>query len=282
MTSEKPLTIEASDGCPLQATLYTTSNPRGAVFIFGAMGVSQNYYRALAHFLNHHDLAAITFDPRGMGKSLKGAISKVKTDILTWSRQDAEAVLSELIVRVPNVPVTWLGHSLGGQIMPLTPSHVKVAKFITVASGSGWWKENSPELRRRVWLLWYGFAPVLTPIFGYFPGEKLKMVGNLPKGVIQQWRRWCLHPQYIVGVEGEEMRDSFANFRAPITSLSFSDDEMMSEKNISSLHEFYTSAPKKMLRFSPRDLNRKRIGHFGFFRSEQKELWEKLLLPEIL
>lgn len=284
MTSEiqpQRLSLRASDGHPIAATFYPALEPKGAVFIFGAMGVAQSYYRPLADFLTASGFSAITFDPRGMGESLAGPLSAIDTDILTWARHDAEAVLSELTRLAPEVPLTWLGHSLGGQVMPLAPTHARVSKFITVASGSGWWRENAPELKRRVWLLWYGLVPMLTPVFGYFPGERLKMVGDLPKGVILQWRRWCLHPQYIVGVEGERMREQFAGFRAPITSLSFTDDEMMSEKNISSLHACYQSAPKKMLRFSPTELGRKRIGHFGFFRTEQRELWERLLLPEL-
>lgn len=281
MTSEIALTVETSDGHRLQARLYSATAPRGAVFIFGAMGVSQNYYRPLAQFLSLHGFTAVTFDPRGMGASLSGSVADVKADILTWARLDAEAVLGELLVRAPNVPVTWLGHSLGGQVIPVTPSHRHVDHFITVASGSGWWKENSPELKRRVWLFWFGFVPLLTPLFGYFPGKNLGMVGDLPKGVIQQWRRWCLNPHYIVGAEGSELREQFASFDAPITSLSFSDDEMLSGANIAALHALFSSAPKKMLRFQPRDLGRKRIGHFGFFRPEQRDLWERLLLPEL-
>ena len=284
MTSEKqPLTLSltTADGAPLKAKFYSADAPRGAVFIFGAMGVPQDYYRSLAQFLAHHGYAAITFDPRGMGESLFGPISRVDADILTWGRLDAQAVLDELFERVPGVPVSWLGHSLGGQLMPLTPGHERVSKFITVASGSGWWKENARELKRRVWLFWFGFVPLLTPVFGYFPGQRLKMVGDLPRGVILQWRRWCLHPHYLLGVEGDAVRGRFESFRAPITSISFTDDEMMSQENVTSLHGFYTSAPKKMLRLSPQQLGRRRIGHFGFFRPEQREAWGQWLLPEL-
>lgn len=284
MTTENQtqrLSIRTSDGQQLSATFYPTPTPRGAVFLFGAMGVPQTFYRPFAQFLTEHHYSVITFDPRGMGQSLSGPLAEVKTDILTWSRLDAEAVLSELSARAPGVPLTWLGHSLGGQVFPLAPSHEKVSKFITVASGSGWWRDNAPALKRRVWLLWFGFVPLLTPLFGYFPGERLKMVGDLPKGVILQWRRWCLHPEYHVGVEGEALRAQFASLSTPITSLSFSDDEMMSKKNISALHACFTNAPKKMLHFTPAQLERKRIGHFGFFRSEHRDLWQRLVLPEL-
>jgi predicted alpha/beta hydrolase len=70
------------------------------------------------------------------------------------------------------------------------------------------------------------------------------MVGDLPKGVMAQWRRWCLDPQYAVGAEGDVVRAEYAAVRAPIVSISFSDDEMMSARNTESIHSFYTGAPR--------------------------------------
>jgi predicted alpha/beta hydrolase len=34
----------------------------------------------------------------------------------------------------------------------------------------------------------------------------LRKVGDLPRGVMAQWRRWCLNREYVVGVEGEGVR----------------------------------------------------------------------------
>lgn len=72
----------------------------------------------------------------------------------------------------------------------------------------------------------------------------LRKVGDLPKGVMAQWRRWCLDPEYAVGAEGEAVRAEYAAVRAPIVSISFSDDEMMSARNIESIHSFYSGAPR--------------------------------------
>ena len=117
-------------------------------------------------------------------------------------------------------------------------------------------------------------APTLTPLFGYFPGKTLRIVGNLPRGVIAQWRRWCLHPDYMIGVEGGSIREDFAAMRLPMLSLSFSDDEMMSAASTAALHRFYAAATIEHSRVAPSDVGAKRIGHFGFFRSQFKaNLW---------
>jgi predicted alpha/beta hydrolase len=100
------------------------------------------------------------------------------------------------------------------------------------------------------------------------------MVGNLPKGVIAQWSRWCRHPEYAVGVEGEPMRELYRRPTLPMLSLSFTDDEYMSERNVSVLHGFYANARRDMRRIAPRDAGLRRIGHFGYFRADSGDrLW---------
>ena len=193
---------------------------------------------------------------------------------------DVAAAVSALKVLVPHAPLTWLGHSLGGQLVGLTPNHHVVQQVITVAAGSGYWRENAPQLKWRVPLLWWGFAPVLLATFGYFPGARLKMVGDLPAGVMRQWRRWCLHPRYAVGVQ-PELAARFASVSTPIRSLSLLDDELLSTRNIDALHDFYVNAQQERVRLGPHDANGQRIGHFGFFREHHRALWAQHLLPHL-
>ena len=88
--------------------------------------------------------------------------------------------------------------------------------------------------------------------------------------------------EYAVGVEGNAVRAAYAAVRAPIVSLSFADDEMMSAANTESIHGFYSGAPRTMKRIAPRDIGVKRIGHFGFFRAAfESTLWRAHLLPEL-
>lgn len=258
---------------------------RGAVLIVPAMGVVQTFYAPLAQWLAGQGFVAFTFDFRGMGlarprppDSLRG----FDVDLLGWARLDCAAMVDLARREAPGEPLFWLGHSLGAQILPFVPNREAVAKMISVASGSGYWRENSPRLRRFAWLLWYGVVPASMALCGYFPGRRLRMVGDLPKGVMAQWRRWCLHPEYAVGVEGESARARFAAVRTPIVSFSFTDDDFMSERNTASLHGSYVNAPRTMRRFAPADLGEEQIGHFGFFRPAlENSLWRQHLLPEL-
>lgn len=212
---------------------------------------------------------------RSRPRTLRG----FRADILDWARLDCAAMVDAL----PERPLYWIGHSLGGQILPLVPNSDRVTKAVTVATGSGYWRENTPGIRRpAAWWLWFVVTPLAVSLCGYFPGKALRKVGDLPKGVMQQWRRWCLDPEYAIGVEGNEVRAQYAAVRTPIVSLSFSDDEMMSLRNTESIHGFYSGAPRRMKRIAPQDIGTKRIGHFGFFRSAyEASLWRAHLLPEL-
>jgi predicted alpha/beta hydrolase len=124
-------------------------------------------------------------------------------------------------------------------------------------------------------------APVSTAICGYFPGRSLRIVGDLPAGVLQQWRRWCLHPQYLLS-EGTWVRERFAAFATPVVLFSVTDDEFMSERSIESLRGWYSGAPTATRRLSPASVGVARIGHFGVFRDAfERPIWQALLLPQL-
>ena len=288
-TTERPalagndLTLTTDDGVALAARVFEPSGrARGAVLIVSAMGVPQSFYAPLATWLARDGFLAMTFDYRGSGLSRRGSRRAVDADIVTWAERDAAAALDAIAERAAGLPITWIGHSLGGQILPFVPGFERVAKVITIATGSGYWKQNAPALKRKVWLFWYAFVPVLTPLFGYFPGRRLGMVGDLPRGVVRQWRKWCFDKDYAAGAEGPAVRARFAAITTPITSLSFSDDEMMSRASIDSIHGHYTGAPRTMRRIEPSALGLARVGHFGFFRREMEQpQWQAELLPEL-
>ena len=242
------------------------------------MGVSQDYYQPFASWLAAQGFTVATFDYRGTGLSRSGALRGFRADIFDWAQLDCAAMIDALRGR----PLYWIGHSLGGQILPLVPNQNLISKVLTIATGSGYWRENSRRIRPMAWWLWFVLVPPALALWGYFPGKTLRKVGDLPEGVMRQWRRWCLDPEYAVGAEGPAVRAAYAAVRAPIVSISFADDEMMSARNTESIHGFYSGAVRTMKRIAPRDVGVKRIGHFGFFRAAfEYSLWRPHLLPEL-
>jgi predicted alpha/beta hydrolase len=274
----KHTTVAAGDGFPLSAhTFGDAQAARAGVLIVPAMGVEQQYYATFAHWLAARGYFVVTFDYRGMGHSRRGPLRGLDADVRTWAEQDTAAVLAFLRERMTGRPLLWIGHSLGGQVFGLVPGHEQVQAMVTVAAGSGYWRDYAPGLKRIAPLLWYVIVPVALPLFGYFPGRLLRMIGDVPAGVMRQWRSWCLNADYLFGVLSTSVRDHYAALKLPLLSLSFADDEYLSLRNIESLHRFYAGARREMQHIAPAEVGVPAIGHFGFFRRR----FESVLWPRV-
>ena len=248
--------------------------PRASVVIGGAMGVRQSFYEPFAQWLSQQGLRVWTFDYRGSGDSRGDVpLREVDADLFDWAR-DYEAVIDAAKAVAPDAPLYLLGHSLGAQLPGFLQRPEQVDGLVSIAAGSGYWRENAPKLKRSILYFWFVLVPLVTRLFGYFPGRKLRKVGDLPRGVILQWRRWCLNPRYSVGAEGELAARSYSRVRFPVLALSMTDDELMTLAGTNSLLSFYTGAPSAIERIAPADVQARRIGHFGFFREQfSQSLW---------
>jgi predicted alpha/beta hydrolase len=259
--------IEVDRGAAIELRLFApaTGTARGAVLIGGAMGVRQAFYRPFAQWLADQGYVVATFDYRGVGDSRAASLRGFDADLFAWAR-DTDAAIDALVRRAGDVPLYVVGHSLGAQLPGLLRHRDRIAGLVSIAAGSGYWRDNAPRLKRSVLYFWYVLVPLATTLFGYFPGARLKKVGDLPRGVVLQWRRWCLHPRYHVGAEGEQVRAQFEGARFPLVALSLTDDELMTERGTHVLVDCYANAPRRVERVAPADVAARRIGHFGFFR----------------
>lgn len=249
------------------------------VVLAAAVGVPQTFYSAFAEWLAARGYVVTTFDYRGHGASLHGPLRLAKADLLDWA-QDCLAVAQQLraqdAAQGVQRPLLWVGHSVGAQLPGLCQPALPIDGLLAIASGSGYWRDNAPPTKRKALLWWWLVQPVVTTLCGCLPGRRLGLVGDLPAGVAWQWRRWCMHPDYSLGVEGEAVRQRFAAVRYPVHALSITDDEMMSLRSTQSLVSWYSQAPQRLERLQPGDAGVTRIGHFGFFRRAMADsLWPR-------
>ena len=281
--SVRELNINTKSGRGIHTTIFEVSDPISVVIIAGAMGVVQKNYAKFALFLNEHGHTVITFDYYGTGLSLCTPMKACDADVRSWGEQDCEAIIDYALAHFPKRPVQWIGHSVGGQLLGIIRNAGKLSNAITLSCGTGYWRYNSPETRRYVWFMWYIIAPLLVKIFGYFPGRKLKIVGDLPPNVMWQWRRWCLVEDYAVGVEGPEIRRRYADLNIPITSISFKDDEMLSEKNINGLNRFFNQNNLTRIRVDASAIGETFIGHLGWIKEKfRQSIWHREILPRLM
>ena len=264
--------IATDDGARIVAHRFDAQEPRAAAVIGGALGVPQDFYFAFAQHLAARGISTFTFDFRGVGFSAPPSLRGFRASLDDWARHDYEAALASARAAVAVGPLFVVGHSLGAQLPALTHRGADIDAMVAVAGGGGYWGGLAPAARPMMLAMISAVAPLVIPIAGYFPGRRLRMIGDLPGGVMRQWCRWARHPDYLVGVE-PGARDAYARARFAILSLSISDDWMMPQRNIDSLHSHFRSAPREAHRVTPAQAGGP-VGHMGFFRRRYGDaLW---------
>ncbi len=272
-----PAALTADDGRELAGTWFEpTGTPVGAVLVAPAMATPAAYYAAFATWLAAQGFRTLTFDLRGM-ESVR-AMKAERGDVLRWFGDMADA-LDHLLDASDGLPVSYVGHSLGGQAIPFV-DHSRIDRIVTVGTGSGYWRLNSPGVRWRAPLLWLGIAPLATRVAGYYPGRSLRILDNVPAGVMRQWGRWCMDSDYL-GRDVPNATERFAAVTTPMAVFSFTDDELMSQASIADLHDRFVNADQVHHRYSPTQLDVPRMGHHGFFRARHADLWDELVLPHL-
>ena len=278
MSDMNRITVAARDGALLAAYRFDpTATPRGAIVIAPAMAVPQSFYAGFAAYLAGQGYTTWTFDYRGTGESLAGGMRGAKADLTDWYSRDYDALINHAADAMAGKPVFAAGHSFGGQTAPLLPSRDRLAGLVNIAVGSGSMQHITPRIRRGAPLMWHVMAPLLCPLFGYFPGRKLGVVGDIPTGAMFQWRRWCLTPEYLLTGE-PGAREAYASAAFPVLALTFADDEMLLEAGSRLIHGAYRQRAPDYRVIAPADVDMKRIGHFGFFKPQaEARLWPTVI-----
>ena len=270
----KPTQLTAHDGHALSGYRFDPEGaPKASIVIAPAMAVPQSFYVPFARHLAASGFAVWTFDYRGTGESLRGSMRGAKADLTDWYSRDYDAVLQVAGEACAGKPLFAVGHSFGGQCAPLLPSRDRLAGLVNIAVGSGSGRHLVAKVRRSAPFMWHLMAPVLCPLFGYFPGSRIGVVGDVPTGAMFQWRRWCLTPDYILSGE-PGAREAYATAEYPVLGLTFADDELLLGDGSLMLHSAYKKQPADYRFISPAEVGLKRVGHFGFFKPQSETaLW---------
>jgi predicted alpha/beta hydrolase len=277
------ITVPAADGYKLGATLFL---PRGtrrkAALISSATAVPRRIYRGFAGYLARRGFAVLTFDYRGVGGSRGVAVegyNKPKSlvgfnaTMTDWAMLDIAAAVRWMRERYNTLPLTYVGHSFGGQTLGLLPNNSEIPRALLIAAQLGYWKLMASPERYRVYAMLNFVGPPLTRMFGYAPGWT-GIGEDLPKGVFLQWARWVKSPRYLLDDPTVAGLANFPKYKGVMRAICMTDDPWATRPAVERLCAAYSSITPEILSVSPRELGVSKIGHLGFFRPEHRDtLW---------
>jgi predicted alpha/beta hydrolase len=275
----RPFALRARDGRELAAHWFEAAQRRGVAVLNGATGFPQTFYFKLANYLAERGYDALVYDYRGMGQSAPADLASETACMSDWGLLDMPAALDAAAERAQGAPVATLGHSVGGQFLGLLRNHALARAHVQIASSVGYWRYEAAPFKYLAWWFWRVHGPALLALKDYVPSGGGWAGLPLPRGVYEEWRRWCLRPDHFGPDLATYLSENFfTEIRAPLLAVGFTDDPIATRRTVAELDRFYPNARRESRWYSPADAGVKRIGHEGFFSSRHREaLWRPVV-----
>lgn len=280
-------TFHAEDGYELTGTEYLPQQAaHSTLLINSGTAIPRGFYDKFARYAATQGFIVLSYDYRGIGDSAQASIKHSNIRYRDWGQKDVAAAIEYLSNAYPELPLSVLGHSTGGQQLGLAANNYRVNKAVFVAVSTGYWKGLFPNMKWLTLFLWRCYVPITTRLFGYGPFKVLGLGEDLPTFVVREWAAWCLEPSYMKAffdgtgfkksVDGTAFGDTyFQQLRCPIHAYCFSDDDIATQANVPPMLSLFSHTKLTQSWTSPQDIQQKAIGHLGFFRpTVGKELWD--------
>ena len=282
MENHQSIEIICSDNYSVFGIFYPSQNQTKhnlPILIAPATGITTNFYHSFATWLSKQGFNVLSFDFRGIGKSLHSSLKDSAANILQWGQLDLPAAIEKLLSLTNAEKVILLGHSAGGQLTGIIPNYQKIAKIIAVSGSSGHIKGLKGRTKILAPIMFQGIFPLARYTLGYGPTKAIGMGENLPKNVAKQWAEFCKKPGYVINALGKSLKEEqnfHKNITQPIIAIWASDDEIATKTNVDDLLLLYPNAPKTIIELNPKTFKQSHIGHMLMFKSTHKNIWSTI------
>jgi hypothetical protein len=107
-----------------------------------------------------------------------------------------------------------------------------IRRVFTMGAQYAYWSDYATGTKVRMVAKWHVLMPLITMLFGYFPGKKLGWLEDTPKGVVRDWAlsrerfedTWRGRSS-VCYPDKHALVQHFAGVTAPILAVSVTDDE---------------------------------------------------------
>lgn len=264
---QESINFQALRGAPLGGTLFTGDGAGPCVLISCATAVPQTYYRHFAAWLLEKGAhAVLTYDYSGIGSSRTGSGVQNGIGYREWAFDDFVAAFQELQRRYPNAPIVGLGHSFGGHALGLSGVANEFARFATVGTLSGYWRNVGTPLS--VYFQSKILMPALAHLMNGIP-RRFSPGEPLPKQVALDWSKWMGMPDYFFSDPDLPEKERFQDVAIPILSVGLEDDAWGIRSAVEPFMAHYSNADTRQVWLQPGKSGQ--IGHLGLFRRAHKQ-----------
>lgn len=227
---------QAADGHRWTLRLYPAATSNAAIFWIPALGVPARKYEPMAQALASRGISVAVHEWRGNDTSSLRASRHCDWGYRELLMLDIPASFAEARKHMPDCRWSIGGHSLGGQLAALYLAMNPQSCFglVLMATGVPWSRTFRGQQRLGI-ALFARFIPVVTWLFGYFPGDRLRWAGREAAGVMRQWSTTVLAGRYDdVGLPGD-IEAELARVDQPAMGLRFADDWLVPAASLEAL-----------------------------------------------
>lgn len=262
---------------PIAGATTRQNEEKIAVVLHPATGVNAHLYRKFAEYLaSVHGWPTLIYDFRGSGLSAFNTDASNEDILMTdWMLYDLPAANEWMRKQFPEHKLAAICHSVGahGQVA-VQGRESKADTIVSIASHAGITKTVQGTLERlKVWNFFNVIVPLGKKLLGYVPTETVGFGKQIPIGVLTQWAKWTHNSQYFFDDPDYDLRKRFGEATGPILSVVLSDDPWAHRGAVDILTDKMTNADVEKLNIQVGKDVRGPVGHMGFYRSKNRELW---------
>ncbi|NND83468.1 MAG: alpha/beta fold hydrolase [Gammaproteobacteria bacterium] len=240
----KQFDVKTESGYEVPLTLYESILGRGwaSVLILPALGISGEFYEAVAQDLAERGMDAVIMEQRGYGRSAIRPSRASNYGFREYLEDDIPAVLDWINENLKGEPVL-MGHSLGGHLATLYASlnPLQVNKLILVATGSPWHALYEKKMAGRIRAL-TRIIPVVTAIGGRYNGKRIGFGGMEGSQLMRDWRKLAKHNTYRAKGMEVVFDPLIKAWRGNVLSVRYAQDQMAPQRPVEALNDMFWSA----------------------------------------
>ncbi|WP_350285411.1 alpha/beta fold hydrolase [uncultured Croceitalea sp.] len=276
----KAIDIQCEDGIVIKGEIFSpaiSGRKKKTVIINSATGVSRSLYKNYAVYLAENGFDVMTYDYRGIAASRPKKMRGFEASFTIWGQRDFTAVLAYVKKHFPDNKVLIMGHSIGGTLVGMSKDSSVINGILNIGAQTAFYKDWRKG-KYKLYFLWHLVFPLVTSIVGYFPGKRLGLLEDIPRGVIAQWNARRKSADMVGQLEKNGNRLFYHHFKGRLLTLGIEDDAIGTEPAIRRIHDLFTSAKREIELVKPKELGVDSIGHFGFFsRKFTHTLWKRTM-----